>query len=59
MAAASITMTVTMRWWVQPFVRMLAVLCRITGWQPSEQTGEKMCRFVARRGFRYAVVSGA
>lgn len=52
MAAAKLTITVHVRWWVRPllFIAHVALFARL--WRPSQQQGEAFIAWVAEHGLQ-------
>lgn len=49
MASNVLTLHMSMRWWVIPYVHALALFCQITGCAPDIG---KVAEFIVRRGFK-------
>ena len=33
-----------LRWWFKPLMHTMAAFCKLTGWQPSDDTLTRICR---------------
>lgn len=49
MASNVLTLHMSMRWWVMPYVHTLILFCQLTGCEPDFN---KVCEFIVRHGFR-------
>lgn len=49
MADPQCTVTISVRWWVEPYVATLVLVAWLFGTEPDE---EKLARLITRHGFR-------